>query len=201
MLTCDRRLSTRIVVRAIASCAAALAFAGAAAAQSPSERDQMREVFLKRVDQYVALHRDLERLLPPETITSNLDELLAPRVALARELRRARAWAREGNIFTPGVAVYMRVLITETIRREGITELQDVIDPELAVHMTALVNADYPAGRSTPAIPCALLAALPPLPPELRYSFVERDLILWDLHAALIVDVVRNALPVSFENK
>jgi hypothetical protein len=67
--------------------------------------------------------------------------------------------------------------------------------------MTALVSADYPAGRSTPVIPCTLLDALPPLPPELRYSFVDRDLILWDLHAALIVDVVRNALPASFENK
>ena len=196
-------MRARHVAAGIAFCAAMLVLPGqqTAAAQSSGERQQMREAFLKRVDQYVALHRDLERLLPPETITSNLDELLAPRAALARELRRARAWTREGDIFTPGVAVYMRVLITETMRREGITELRDVIDPELAVHMTALVSADYPAGRSTPVIPCTLLDALPPLPPELRYSFVDRDLILWDLHAALIVDVVRNALPASFENK
>ena len=196
-------MRARHVAAGIAVCAAMLVLPGqqTAAAQSAAERQQMREAFLKRADQYVALHRDLERLLPPETITSNLDELLAPRAALARELRRARAWAREGDIFTPGVAVYMRVLIAETMRREGITALDDVIDPELAVHMTALVSAEYPAGRSTPVIPCTLLDALPPLPPELRYSFVDRDLILWDLHAALIVDVVRNALPASFESK
>ena len=196
-------MRARHVAAGIAVCAAMLVLPGqqTAAAQSAAERQQMREAFLKRVDQYVALHRDLERLLPPETITSNLDELLAPRAALARELRRARAWAREGDIFTPGVAVYMRVLIAETMRREGITALDHVIDPELAVHMTALVSAEYPAGRSTPVIPCTLLDALPPLPPELRYSFVDRDLILWDLHAALILDVVRNALPASFENK
>ena len=193
-------MRTRHVAAGIAVCAAMLVLPGrqTAAAQGAAEREQMREAFLQRVDQYVALHRELERLLPPEVVTSDLEQLIAPRVALARELRRARAWAREGNIFTPGVAVYMRVVIAETLRREGITGLRDVIDPELAVHMTALVNADYPAGRSVPVIPCSLLTALPPLPPELRYSFVGRDLILWDLHAALIVDVVRDALPASF---
>jgi hypothetical protein len=174
---------------------------GIAAAQSAAERQQMREAFLQRVDRYVVLHRELERLLPPEVVTADLDRLMAPRIALARELRKARAWVREGNVFTPGVAVYLRVVIAETLRREGITELRDVIDPELAVHMTALVNADYPAGRSVPMMPCSLLAALPPLPPELRYSFVERDLILWDLHAGLIVDVVRDALPASFAHR
>ena len=193
-------MRTSHMAAGIAVCAAMLVLPGrqTAGAQGAAEREQMREVLLQRVDRYVALHRELERLLPPELVTSDLEQLIAPRVALARELRRARAWAREGNIFTPGVAVYMRVVIAETLRHEGITGLRDVIDPELAVHMTALVNADYPAGRSVPVIPCSLLTALPPLPPELRYSFVGRDLILWDLHAALIVDVVRDALPASF---
>lgn len=193
-------MRARHVAAGIAFCAAMLVLPGqqTAGAQGGAQRQQMREAFLQRVDQYVALHHELERLLPQEVVTADLEQLFAPRVALARELRRARAWTREGNIFTPGVAVYMRVVISETLRRAGITELRDVIDPELAVHMTALVNADYPAGRSVPLIPCSLLAALPPLPSELRYSFVGRDLILWDLHAALIVDVVRDALPASF---
>jgi hypothetical protein len=181
--------------RAVAYCCAAiLTFASAAAAQTTAERQEMRRIFLKQVDAYVALHRDLEQLVPPQVVTANADELLAPRIGLARELRLARAWAREGNIFAPDVAVYFRVVIAETLGR---TTLEDVVDPELAVHITALVNADYPAGRSVPKMPAALLSALPPLPPELRYSFVDRDLILWDLHAALIVDIVRDALPLT----
>jgi hypothetical protein len=196
-------MRARHAAAGIAICAAMLVLPGQriAGAQSAAERQQMREAFLQRVDQYVALHRELERLTPPEVVTADLERLFAPRAALARELRNVRGWVREGNVFTPGVAVYLRVVIAETLRREGITELRDVIDPELAVHMTALVNADYPAGRSVPMMPCSLLAALPPLPPELRYSFVERDLILWDLHAGLIVDVVRDALPASFAHR
>ena len=181
--------------RAVAYCCAAiLTFASAAAAQTPAERQEMRGMFLKRVDTYVALHRELEQLVPPQVVTANVEELFAPRLGLARELRKARAWAREGNIFTPDVAVFFRVVIAETLGR---TVLEDVVDPELDVHMVALVNADYPAGRSVPVMPAPLLSALPPLPPELRYSFVGRDLILWDLHAALIVDIVRDALPLT----
>ena len=205
MTTCDVRRVRCYVLRAAAWCVAILFLAvdGGVAAQtvSQAERQDMRHQFLQRVDEYVQLHRDLERLLPPQTVTSKLDELLAPRVSLARELRRARARAREGDIFTPATAVYMRVVTAETMSREGLTGLRDVIDPELAVNMSALVNAEYPAGRSVPVIPCSLLIALPPLPPELRYSFVGRDLILWDLHAALIVDIVRDALPYSFATR
>jgi hypothetical protein len=38
------------------------------------------------------------------------------------------------------------------------------------------------------------LAALPKLPKELEYRFLGRDLVLWDLHAGLIVDFIPRAL-------
>ena len=40
-----------------------------------------------------------------------------------------------------------------------------------------------------------LLAVLPPLPTELQYRFVNRDLVLWDVRANLIVDYMKGALP------
>ena len=43
-------------------------------------------------------------------------------------------------------------------------------------------------------MPC-LLAALPPLPPELEYRFVALDLILWDVDAGLSVGCVPSAIP------
>jgi hypothetical protein len=70
-----------------------------------------------------------------------------------------------------------------------------IVEEENTVHVPARVNADYPAGRSIAMMPPSLLAALPRLPPELRYGFVGRDLILWDPHAGLIVDFVANAIP------
>jgi hypothetical protein len=41
----------------------------------------------------------------------------------------------------------------------------------------------------------ALLWALPALPGELEYRIVGRDLVLWDEHAALIIDFIPNAFP------
>ena len=107
---------------------------------------------------------------------------------MAREMRQARSRAHQGDIFTPALQVYFRTLIAETLRREGITDLLAIVDDENFVHTPARVNGDYPAGRSIPAIPPCILTALPTLPPEVRYSFVGRDLILWDMHAGLIVD-------------
>jgi len=46
------------------------------------------------------------------------------------------------------------------------------------------------------AMPAALLPALPPLPGELQYRFADRDLVLIDIHADLVVDILKNALPV-----
>jgi hypothetical protein len=155
----------------------------------------MRETFLPRVDAYVRLHREIERLLPPEVVTSDLDALFAPRIAMNREMRKARTNARQGDIFTPGVSVYFRVVIAETLRRNGIIDVLATIDEEETVFIPPAVNGDYPAERSTPLMPPCLIGALPPLPPEVRYSFIGTDLILWDLHAGLIVDFVPGALP------
>lgn len=44
-------------------------------------------------------------------------------------------------------------------------------------------------------MPPKLLLALPLLPEELEYLFVNRDLVLWDWHADLIIDVLPNAIP------
>jgi hypothetical protein len=164
--------------------------------QSQSERLVLRDEFARRVDAYVALHRQLEQLLPPEIITSDPHALLAPRLAMNREMRMARREARQGDIFTPAVEDYFRKVIAETLRRERIVDLMATIEDENTVHVRTKVNGDYPAGRSVPAIPPCLLEALPPLPREVRYSFVGSDLILWDLHAGLIVDYVRHAVPV-----
>ena len=45
----------------------------------------------------------------------------------------------------------------------------------------------------------ALLHALPPLPRELEYRIVDADLVLIDLRADLVVDILENAMPVEDE--
>jgi hypothetical protein len=49
-------------------------------------------------------------------------------------------------------------------------------------------------------MPPELLRLLPRLPAGLEYRFMDRDLILWDPHANLIVDFIPNALELSDES-
>ena len=157
--------------------------------------DPGRQAFIQRVDEYVALHRRLEAPLPPEVITTDPEALFAPRRAFAAAVRTARADARQGDIFSPPADRYFRVLVADALKKGGIKDMLAIVEEENAVHVPARVNADYPAGRSASLMPPCVLAVLPPLPPELRYGFVGRDLILWDVHAGLIVDFVPGAIP------
>ena len=156
-----------------------------------------RAVFLQRVDAYLALHRRLELGVPPEVVTADPEALFVSKNALAREIRRERASAPQGEIFTPAVAGYLRVVIADALSRGGIDDFLAIVEEDQEdddVRLIPTVNGDYPAGASISFVAPCLLAALPPLPEELEYRFLGRDLILWDLHAGLIVDFVPHAL-------
>ena len=169
-----------------------VSLAASVAGQQPT--DPMRHTFLQRVDEYVGLHRRLEGPLPPEVVTADPAALFESKRALAAAIRAARADAQQGEIFSPAMADYFRILVAEALREGRVENLLAIVEDENEVHIPAAVNVDYPAGRSISMMPPCLLAALPPLPAELEYRFVGRDLILWDVHAGLIVDFVPNAI-------
>jgi hypothetical protein len=161
----------------------------------PQSIDPLAQAFLQRVDDYAALHRRMEASLPPDVVTSDVEAIFARRKALAMAIRAARRDARQGDILSPPTARHFRELVAEALKKGAIRNMLAIVEEENTVHVPARVNADYPAGRSIAMMPPSLLAALPRLPPELRYGFVGRDLILWDPHAGLIVDFVANAIP------
>jgi hypothetical protein len=166
-----------------------------AGADGQQVTDPMRHTFLQRVDDYVALHRRLEGPPPREVVTSDVESLFASRRSLAAAIRAERADACQGDIFTPAMASYFRLLVADALRHEGIEDMLAIVEDDNTVHIPPSVNGEYPAGRSISMMPPGLLAELPPLPPELQYRFIGRDLILWDVHAGLIVDYVSRALP------
>ena len=57
------------------------------------------------------------------------------------------------------------------------------------------VNMRYPVGQPLMTFPPNLLKQLHQLPEDLGYRFVGRDLILRDVKANIVVDVIRHALP------
>ena len=173
-----------------------LVLSGDVMSQPPA--DPLRHAFLQRINDYAALHRRLEGPLPPEVITADPEALLASRRALAEAIREARPDAVQGDIFSPAIAQYFRLAIADALWDGGIDDMRAIAMAE--IHETgpavvARVNGDYPAGGPLSSVPNCLLVALPPLPRELQYRFVGTDLILWDVHAGLIVDFVPRALP------
>jgi hypothetical protein len=56
------------------------------------------------------------------------------------------------------------------------------------------VNGPYPEGVPLETMPPTLLGSFPKLPPELDYRFIGSTLVLRDVTANLIIDLMPNAI-------
>ena len=151
--------------------------------------------FDRRVHWYVRLHRRLERSLPPEHLFGDLEDMPIAVDALHAAMVDARPNARPGEFFTPGVA---EVLIARLERVAGEGGPSEEVGPLYLgfTHRVPLpqVNDRIPGGRNARPGP-ALLAVLPALPQELEYRVVGSTLLLVDVHADLVLDVLKEARP------
>jgi hypothetical protein len=157
--------------------------------------------FSQRVSQYVRLHRRLERTLPPEQLFKDLEEMPEAVAELHDALVQARPNAEPGSIFTPAVADLLTMRLARAIATSGLTPTEVVIAMNLGYRSEipkVRVNDRFPAVRYALMWP-VLLDALPALPEELEYRVVYRDLVLVDVHADLVVDILENALPSPFD--
>lgn len=157
---------------------------------------QVPQAFVARINQYAEMHRLATGPLGPLVMCSDPEELLRQQSALGRAIRESRPNAREGDIFTPDAARYFRTLIAEVAWR-GLDlwgEVEDALawDTEAAV---VEVNAQVP-WNAGPMMWPSVLWRLPELPPELEYRFVGRDLVLIDVDGNIVVDVLREAVPI-----
>lgn len=153
--------------------------------------------FMTAVDTYVTLHRRLERSLPPEQMFDDPEDMFAAREALRLALVDARPNAREGNIFTPTIGEAIRGRLAAVIQENHYSprEVLAAINEERLPGMPEPeVNGEFPWMIGSTMWP-TLLAALPPLPRELEYRFSNRNLVLVDVHANLVVDILPDALP------
>jgi hypothetical protein len=155
------------------------------------------------VDEYVALHRRLERSLPPERLFGDAEEMFAARAKIRSAILAARRNARQGDIFTPGVAqafVDNLAFAIEECGHEPADILADINAERLPGTPQPHVNGKYPWGIGSSMWP-TLLRVLPELPAELEYRFSDRDLVLIDVHANLVVDVLEDALPAPLRGE
>jgi hypothetical protein len=129
--------------------------------------------------------------------TSDAGKIKATQDALAARIQAARKDAKPGDIFTPDVRNLFRRLMYPELKGPTADETKQAIKLEEgtpAKSQVLKVNGRYPEGSPLPTVPPGLLARLPQLPEELEYRIVNKDLILRDVNANLIVDFIPNAI-------
>lgn len=168
----------------------------ARAEQTATVTEPLRQ-FHEAVHDYAQLHRRLEKQLPAMHITEDFREILDASDVLAAALKAARPNAREGDLFTPEAANMIRHRIARTLTARGFLPEEVIAASGEEAPSDAewpVVNGRFPWMRGAAMWPC-IIDALPPLPQELQYRVVGSDLVLVDVHANFVVDILREALP------
>jgi hypothetical protein len=143
----------------------------------------------------MTVHRAMEHQLPALAVTADARAIDLAVTMRAAGIRLARATARQGDIFAPAIARVFRARITKALESHHYlaADLLLPADEEGDTPPPPLVNGTF-AWRTAIATPGCVLATLPSLPEELQYRFVGRDLVLVDIEANLIVDVLPDVL-------
>jgi uncharacterized membrane protein len=183
-----RRL-TATAVFFVAALTAAVAYA-----QSPTPAVQ---AFDSATRSHAQMHRRLEGQIGTIHLNITVAELNRIMDELAVAIRAERREAKQGDVFTPALSQELRIGIAHALAMNGFTaedvrrnERQHDIDASTIV---LRVNDTFPWVLATAMFPC-VISALPPLPPELQYRIVGDTLVLIDVHASLIVDLLPHAL-------
>ena len=169
----------------------------------PSQADQREldakglEDFQEEVAEYVELRRRLDKQLPPLPPKPPPERVHAYQTGLEKLLAAKRARSKEGDLFVRKVRPLLRRLIREILAGPGGRTLRAEIYDEAPGRTYRInINTRYPSVLPLSTVPYRLLSALPPLPVEIQYRIVGRDLVLLDIDAQIVVDVLRNVVPL-----
>ena len=178
-------------------CAVILASTVVSGAQAPvNAAAKTVSEFNDRVKEYITLHRKLANEAGPLDETKKPHEITQREEALGQLIRTTRAGAKPGSLFTPPVATLFRTIIKqESSRRPAAVRRDRKEDQDELADFVPTVNQTYPPTQPLVTFPAGLLRTLPKLPQELEYRLVQRYLIVRDIEANLIVDVLPNATP------
>jgi hypothetical protein len=169
--------------------------AGLCLTQAAASQRHARTVndFEARAAKYLALRKEAGSAPRP---TNSPEKLVDTQQDLATKVRNLRQDAKQGNIFTPEIAAYFRHKISKALAGSHGRRIRASLRHAEPVPTLALqVNQVYPQGIPLQSMPPTLLLKLPPLPKELEYRIVGRNLVLLDIVPNIIVDFVPDAIP------
>jgi hypothetical protein len=174
--------------------AKAPAKAPAKAAQRTNPTAAVMSDFLKRVDTYVALHKKHEDTLPKLSKETTPQAIDTHQRALAKLIQASRKDAKQGELLTPGMQRLVRALLRPIFAGKAGAQIKDeILDKEYKGNVPLAVNARYPDEVPVSTMPPQVLEALPKLPEEIEYRFIQNNLILFDSHAHIIADFMVRA--------
>ncbi len=196
-MTLPFRRSVRLFFLAFALLASAAAAQTPAAGQAPRPPDFRVEVwgsalieFSARMDEYAQLRESLSKGIPRLAVTGDPREILEAETALAVRIRQARAKAKRGDIFSSRIRTAFRRALAGELNN-GICE---AIRDDNPGEFNFAINGTYPKQQPLSTMPPSILAAMPRLPDDVMYRFLERDLILHDTRANVILDRIDDAI-------
>ena len=150
--------------------------------------------FHNQIKEYLKVHNQAETKVPNLKRTDDAKEISDRESLLAKAIQTLRANAKIGDIFAPEYQPYFIKIVQDDFATRPARDRRALID-ELPKNMKVDVNTVYPTAIALATFPAGLLRKLPDLPPELEYRLVGRSLILRDVKANLIVDILRDVVP------
>jgi hypothetical protein len=168
---------------------------GVSAEQQSADAAGFKE-FSNRVDDYVKLHKSQEVLLPVLKPTVSPEEINAHQRALSLKIREARPNAKPGDIFTPAAQKSFQDVIRSAMQGPRGANMDATLKQGTPLpQINVAINQPYPDGVAYTTVPPTLLLLLPKLPDEVVYRVVLHDLLLMDVKANLVVDVIPGIIP------
>jgi len=160
---------------------------------TPAEANLLAD-FDARVKAYYELRDKVDEGAARQTQSKHPERIEEQKKALAANIRKARATAKPGDIFTPEIQPFIKRLLKPAIKGTDGQENKNTLKEEKPI-VELKVNAPYPQDQPLSTVPPDILLQLPKLPKDIEFRFVKKHLILYDSRASLIVDFIYNAIP------
>ena len=146
------------------------------------------------IAKYLALRKKLLGEVPGPVPESTAPTLTQASDVLAAAIQRSRPKAQPGDLFVPPVTTVIKRRVVDIVQKDNLGPLLAEIDDEEAGPKAPSIHMRFPAASPMATMPPSLLAALPKLPKELEYRVVGNYLILRDVDAALVLDIIPDAV-------
>ena len=168
-----------------------------AAASGATDNSRLTAEFQQRVKQYLDLRKKAAGQAPKPTDSPQV--IASSQRDLGNKVRVISAGAKQGQIFAPEIAQYFRRQLTAALAGQSGKKVRASLHRAEPVKMDLQINQSYPENVPLQSMPPSVLLKLPELPDGLEYRILDRELVLRDTEANIVVDYIPEALPDTEE--